>query len=54
MPDLPDDVVRLILAARTVAYLDASKEALRELDNAVEAFARRVAWDDEPGDTPDA
>jgi hypothetical protein len=42
------DVVRLVIAARIVAYEDQRPEALRELDLAVEAFAERVPWDDEP------
>ncbi|MFC5421969.1 hypothetical protein ACFPOB_20615 [Bosea eneae] len=47
---LPEDVARLVVAARIVAYSDQSAEALRELDKASEAFADRVAWDDEPID----
>lgn len=45
---LPADVRRLIIAARIVAFEDQSVEALRELDQASEAFADRVPWDDEP------
>lgn len=45
---LPDDVVRLVIAARIVAYEDQRPEALKELDDAVEAFADRVPWEGEP------
>lgn len=46
---LPADVVRLVIAARHVAFEDhPGKEELRELDAASEAFAARVPWDDEP------
>ncbi len=45
---LPPDVVRLVIAARIVAFEDQSPEALRELDLASEAFAERVPWDDDP------
>jgi hypothetical protein len=48
---LPDDVVRLVVAARNVAFEDhPSREALKELDAASEAFASRVPWEDEPYD----
>lgn len=48
---LPADVVRLVIAARKVAYEDPGDQALlRELDRAAEAFADRVPWDDEPED----
>lgn len=47
---LPDDVVRLVIAARAVAFGDDQAEVLRELDQASEAFASRVPWDDEPDD----
>lgn len=46
--ELPDDVRRLVIAARVVAFSDQSKEAMKELDEASEAFADRVPWDDEP------
>lgn len=46
---LPDDMVRLIIAARVAAYGDEA-DAKTELDKAVEAFADRVPWDDEPDD----
>lgn len=46
--ELPADVRRLVIAARIVAFEDQSADALRELDQASEAFADRVKWDDEP------
>lgn len=46
--DLPDDVRRLVIAARDVAYSDPVPETMRELDKAAEAFAERIPWDDEP------
>lgn len=49
-PTLPDDVVRLIIAARVVAFSDQKMEAMKELDAASEAFADRVPWEDEPSD----
>ena len=45
---LPGDVVRLVIAARTFAYSDPFPEDKAELDNALEAFANRVGWEDEP------
>jgi len=51
-PELPADVVRLVIAARNVAFEDQpSREALKELDEASEAFADRVPWEDEPEGT---
>lgn len=47
-PKLADDVVRLVIAARIVAFSDQSPEAIDELDSASEAFAERVPWEDEP------
>lgn len=47
---LPDDLVRLIIAARVVAFTDQSREALKELDTASEAFADCVPWEDQPAD----
>ncbi len=41
------DVRRLVIAARVVAYEDQSKDALRELDLAAEAFASRVPWEND-------
>lgn len=55
--DLAGDVVRLVIAAREVAFggmfdsADPDKRAaIRELDQASEAFASRVPWEDEPED----
>lgn len=51
---IPSDARRLVIAARTVAFNDwdgDSEEwaaARKELDEASEAFASRVPWDDEP------
>lgn len=51
---VPADVVRLVIAAREIAFNDwdgDSEEwtvARKELDDASEAFASRVPWDDEP------
>lgn len=45
--ELPDDVVRLVIAARVVAFEDITDEALSELDKASEAFADRVPWSNE-------
>jgi hypothetical protein len=47
---LPQDVVRLIIAARMVAWEDPDAENLKELQEASEAFASRVPWEDEPED----
>lgn len=47
---VPDDVRRLVIAAREVAFGDAppDQNAIKELDAASEAFASRIPWDDEP------
>lgn len=45
---LPADVVRLVIAARIVAVERQDDGALRELDQASEAFASRVPWGEEP------
>ena len=45
------DVIRLVVAARAVAFEQVSPEAIRELDQASEAFASRVPWGDEPSDS---
>lgn len=50
---MPADVVRLVIAGRDVAYLDIARDdeeraMFTELDGALEAFADRVAWEDEP------
>lgn len=63
---LPGDVVRLVIAARAIAFgelrdmvtvehgglpgLTAHRDAMIELDAASEAFASRVRWEDEPSD----
>jgi hypothetical protein len=46
---LPADIVRLVIAARKVAFGDADPEDICELDRASEAFASRVPWEDEDG-----
>lgn len=51
---LPADVMRLVVAARRVAYEGAAEDDLRALDIAAEAFASRVPWDDEPDELPAA
>ena len=45
---LPADVIRLVIAARIVAFSDQGEKAIDELDDASEAFADRVPWEDEP------
>lgn len=47
---IPEDVRRLVIAARKVVFEDPTDAALDELDDAAEAFAERVAWDEEPED----
>lgn len=47
-PPLTQDMVRLIIAARIVAFEDQGPEALKELDEASEAFADQVPWDNQP------
>lgn len=57
MEKLPGDVVRLVLAAREIAfggYIPSDVPALKELDSASEAFAARVPWPDEPEEDSDA
>ena len=44
---VPADVRRLVIAARVVAFDDRSPNALKELDEASEAFAERVPWEEE-------
>jgi len=54
-PAIPDDVVRLVIAAREVAF-DTSgptDEAIKELDAASEAFASRVPWENDPNNEVD-
>jgi len=52
MDPLPQDVVRLVIAARNLVFSDERptpcSELWTKLDQASEAFASRVAWDDEP------
>ena len=43
-----DDVRRLVIAARNVAFDTPTQSELRALDIASEAFASRVPWDEEP------
>lgn len=43
---VPADVARLVIAARIVAFEDQSPSSLKELDQASEAFASRVPWED--------
>lgn len=47
---IPQDLVRLVIAARNVAYTDPDPDALKALDQAAEAFASCVRWDEEPDD----
>lgn len=47
-PAVPDDVQRLVDAARVVAFEDQGPDALKALDVASEAFADRVPWENEP------
>lgn len=44
----PANVTRLVIAARVVAFGRRDADAIRELDQASEAFASLVPWDDEP------
>lgn len=48
IPVVPPDVVRLVIAARVVAFERQDAEAMRELDQASEAFAELVPWDEDP------
>ena len=45
---LSPEMVRLIIAARVVAFSDQGPDAIKELDEASEAFADQVPWDNEP------
>jgi hypothetical protein len=49
---LANDVARLVIAGRVVAYEVLSPDApgFTELDVALEAFASRVGWENEPDD----
>lgn len=51
---LPADVVRLVIAARMVAFDRVSAATIAELDAASEAFASRVPWDNAPDELPAA
>jgi hypothetical protein len=46
--EISADVRRLVIAARKVAFGEVSRETLKELDEASEAFAERIPWDDQP------
>lgn len=46
--DVPSDVAALVVAARLCMDEDYDAASRRRLDQAAEAFASRVAWDDEP------
>ena len=46
-PAAAGDVVRLVIAARHVAFEDQGPEAIKELDKASEAFASVVPWENE-------
>lgn len=54
--EVPQDVQRLVIAARTMAFGDWFGEgedyevARKELDDASEAFASRIPWPDQPED----
>lgn len=45
---LTPEMRRLVIAARVVAFESQEPDALRELDQASEAFAEDLPWDDEP------
>lgn len=48
---LPQDVINLVIAARELVYSGAVRTGVQEgeaLDKALEAFASRVPWDNEP------
>ncbi len=46
--ELSPEMRRLIVAARVVAFSDQGPSAIKELDEASEAFADKVPWDNEP------
>jgi hypothetical protein len=46
--EVSPELRRLVIAARKVSYEDPDAEDFRELDQACEAFASAVPWDDEP------
>ncbi|QND53475.1 hypothetical protein HB779_17460 [Phyllobacterium sp. 628] len=45
---LPQDVINLVIAVREVVYESHDLEKSAALDKAVEAFAERVPWDNDP------
>lgn len=47
-PSTFSELRRLVIAARVVAFQDQGHEALKELDEASEAFADLIPWEDEP------
>lgn len=47
-PSLTPEMRRLIVAARIVAFEDQGPTAIKALDEASEAFADQVPWDNEP------
>lgn len=56
---MPDDVVRLVVAARSAweamdDRMTGAEDEQQELDKALEAFASRVCYDDEGGSLPEA
>jgi len=46
--EITPEMRRLIVAARVVSFTGQSRAAMDELDQASEAFAEAVPWDDEP------
>jgi hypothetical protein len=51
---LPQDVIDLVIAARVYAYETGDSEAYDAIDKALEAFASRVPWENEPEDASDS
>lgn len=47
MAALPPDVIRLVIAARRAFDLGYADEEFRELDQALEAFAQRVPYENQ-------
>lgn len=45
---IPDDVRRLVIAGRELCYGDQPPTDLTALDKALEAFASRIPWDEQP------
>jgi hypothetical protein len=50
--EVTPEMRRLIIAARIVAFEDQGPASIKELDEASEAFAELVPWDDEPAPPP--